>query len=103
MSDTALTVSQVLCVTVRLEDLDFNRLGAEIDEQVNRVKEALLGQAVRVLERQARQREPRRWRHRGQQIRRIQMRWGSVSIRRTRVLDTQTGQSYYLGDRLLGL
>ena len=46
---------------------------------------------------------PRRWANRGQQVRTLRLPWGQTRIRRTRVRDRETGKTYNLADRLLGL
>jgi len=56
---------------------------------------------VRGIERQAMEAQPDRRTPRGPQTRRIQVSWGTVPIRRTRVRDRETGTTYNLGDRLL--
>jgi hypothetical protein len=45
--------------------------------------------------------QPDRWINRGPQTRRVQVSWGTVPVRRTRVRDRLTGTTYNLGDRLL--
>ena len=103
MPDTELTVSQPIVVTVALEGLDFNGAVAAIRQAAAQACGELLGRLVRAVERQAQAREPDRWVNRGQATRRLRLPWGEVTVRRTRGRDRQTGRSYHLADRLLGL
>lgn len=103
MSDTELTVSHALWIKLDLRGLDFNRLAAAIQAEAARAAGVLLGEAMRAIERQARAREPDRWVNRGQSVRKLALPWGQTAVRRTRVKDLRTGQTYNLADRLLGL
>ncbi len=103
MCDTELTVSYPLTISVRADGLDFNGLVQMIETTGKRAMGQLLGLALRAAERQARQREPDRWVNRGQAERRLRVPWGEVTLRRTRVRDRQTGKTYNLADRLVGL
>jgi hypothetical protein len=102
MSDTELTVSHPLLISLDPTDVDINALLRTILAEISRAAEELLGQAVRAVERWARDREPNRWVNRGQQTRRLRTSWGEVAVRRTRVLDRHLGETYNLADRLLG-
>ena len=103
MSDTELTVSHPLVIRVDPKGLDFNGLVQAIVAEANRACGELLGQALRAVERWAWERQPDRWANRGQQTRRLRLPWGEVALRRTRVRDRRTGQTYNLADRLLRL
>ena len=103
MPDTELTVSHPIVLTVALEGLDFNGVVAAIRQTAAQACGELLGRVLREVERQAQGREPDRWVNRGQATRRLRLPWGEVAIRRTRVRDRQTGRTYNLADRLLGL
>lgn len=102
MVDTELTVSQPLCVKVRLAELDFNGLMQVVEAAAAEACRQLLGVVVRAVERSALAREPGRFENRGQQTRHIQTRWGRVAVRRTRVRDRRSGRTYNLADSLLG-
>ena len=101
MSDTELTVSHPMVVSVRVVGLDFNGLVRAIAAEAKRACGELLGQAIRALERRAMAQQPGRWVNRGQPVRQVWVAWGRTAIRRTRVLDRNTGKTYHLGDRLL--
>jgi hypothetical protein len=103
MCDTELTVSYPLTISLRTDGLDFNGLVQAIQTAAKRASGQLLGLALRQVEQQARQREPDRWVNRGQAERRVRVPWGEVTVRRTRVRDRQTGKTYNLADRLMGL
>jgi hypothetical protein len=103
MPDTELTVSQPIMVTVALEGLDFNGVVAAIGAALAQAAGELLGRLLRAVERRAQGRAPQRWVNRGQATRRLRLPWGEVTVRRTRVRDRQTGRTYNLADRLLGL
>ena len=103
MPDTELTVSHPIVVTVRVEGLDFNGVVAAIRQAAGQACGELLGRLLRAVERQAQARAPQRWVNRGQATRRLRLPWGEVTVRRTRVRDRQTGRTYNLADRLLGL
>jgi hypothetical protein len=103
MPDSELTVSHPIVVTVTLEGLDFNGLVAAIRQAAARACGELLGRLMRGIERLAQSRTPQRWVNRGQATRRLRLPWGEVTVRRTRVRDRQTGRTYNLADRLLGL
>ena len=101
MSDTELTVSLPLTVKVDLRGLDFKGLVQVIREAADAACGELLGWMVRAVERRAIAAQPHRWVNRGPMTRRVQVSWGTVPIRRTRVRDRLTGTTYNLGDRLL--
>ena len=101
MSDTELTVSLPLQVKVDLRGLDFKGLVQAIGKAADAACSELLGQMVRAVERRALAAQPHRWVNRGPLSRRVQVSWGTVPIRRTRVRDRITGATYNLGDRLL--
>jgi hypothetical protein len=101
MLDTELTVSLPLQVKVDLRGLDFNGLVQAIRKTAATAGSELLGWMVRAIERRAMKAQPDRWINRGQQTRRVQVSWGSVPIRRTRVRDRITGATCNLGGRLL--
>jgi hypothetical protein len=101
MSDTELTVSHSMVLSVRVEGLDFNGLVRAITAEAERACRELLGQAIRALERRAMAQQPGRWVNRGQPVRQVWVAWGRTAIRRTRVWDRHTGKTYHLGDRLL--
>lgn len=103
MPDTELTVSHPIVVTVALEGLDFNGVVTAIRQAAAQACGELLGRLLRAVERQAQGREPQRWVNRGQATRRLRLPWGEVTVRRTRVRERQTGDTYNLADRLLGL
>jgi len=103
MPDTELTVSHPIVITVPVGGLDFNGVVAAIRQAAAQVCGEMLGCVLRAVERRARGREPDRWVNRGQATRRLRLPWGEVAIRRTRVRDRRTGQTYNLADRLLGL
>jgi hypothetical protein len=93
-SDTGLTVSLPLRVKVDLRGLDFKGLVQAIGEAATAACSELLGWMVRAVERRAMEAQPDRWVNRGQQTRRVQVSWGTVAIRRTRVRDRITGATY---------
>ena len=103
MPDTELTVSHPIVVTVPVEGLDFNGLVTAIRQAAAQACNELLGRMLRTVERQAQTRTPQRWDNRGQATRRLRLPWGEVTVRRTRVWDRRSGQTYNLADRLLGL
>ncbi len=99
--ETELTVSLPWRVTVDLRGLDFKGLVQAIGEAAAAASSELLGWMVRAIERRGMEAQPDRWIHRGPLTRRVQVSWGTVPIRRTRVRDRTTGATYNLGDRLL--
>ena len=101
MSDTELTVSLPLTVTVDVRGLDFKGLVEAIQGAAASSCTELLAWMVRAVERRALQGQPDRWINRGQQTRRVQVGWGTVHVRRTQVRERTTGVTYNLGDRLL--
>jgi len=101
MLDTELTVSLPLTVKVDLRGLDFKGLVQAIGEAAAAACSEMLAWMVRAVERRAMEAQPDRWINRGQLTRRVQVSWGTVPIRRTRVRDRITGATYNLGDRLL--
>ena len=103
MPDTELTVSHPIVITVAVDGLDFNGVVAEIRRAAAQACGEILGCVLRAVKRRAQVREPDRWVNRGQATRRLRLPWGEVTVRRTRVRDRQTGRTYNLADRLLGL
>ena len=103
MENDTVTVMVPLTITVRPEAVTFNGLVEQIQAAGRQAMSQLLDQSLRELERRALRQEPGRWVNRGQQSKPLQVPWGQAVIRRTRVRDQQTGRSYNLADRLVGL
>jgi hypothetical protein len=103
MWDTRLTVSHPLTITIEAGRTDFNGIVEAIQAAARQASGELLGRAMREVERWAVGQAPGRWENRGQQRRTLALPWGRTTLRRTRVRERQTGKTYNLADRLLGL
>src|SRR3989304_2867328 len=101
VAGTGVAVPHPMVGSVRVVGLDFNGLVRAIAAEAERACKELLGQAIRALERRVMAQQPGRWVNRGQPGRQGGVGWGRTAIRRTRVLDRNTGKTYHLGDRLL--